>query len=55
MQVYQEVLASRGRDATSLDQHGLYDVEAARQRNEQQMAADSERQAKAYTTGIVQR
>ncbi|GIL90638.1 hypothetical protein Vretimale_15768 [Volvox reticuliferus] len=55
MEVYQEILASRGRDATSLDQHGLYDIEAARQRNERQMAAALEQQEKAYANGIVQR
>ncbi|GIL46567.1 hypothetical protein Vafri_3543 [Volvox africanus] len=55
MEVYQEVLSSRGRDANSLDQHCLYDIEAARQRNERQMAAALERQEKAHANGVVQR
>ncbi|GLC72051.1 hypothetical protein PLESTF_001198800 [Pleodorina starrii] len=55
MEVYQEVLASRGRDASSLDQHGLYDVEAARRRNEQDMEAAMQRQAKAHASGVMQR
>ncbi|EFJ45399.1 hypothetical protein VOLCADRAFT_118360 [Volvox carteri f. nagariensis] len=55
LEVYQEVLASRGRDASSLDQHELYDVEAARRRNEQQVASALEHQTKTYATSVVQR
>ncbi|GFR43875.1 hypothetical protein Agub_g5004 [Astrephomene gubernaculifera] len=55
LQVYQEVLASRGRDASSLDQHSLYDAEGVRRRNERQAAAALQREAEAQASGVVQR
>ncbi|KAG2498841.1 hypothetical protein HYH03_003033 [Edaphochlamys debaryana] len=54
-QAYQEVLASRGRDALTLDQHAPYDAEGVRRRNEKLAEAAKRRTEDKMTKGVVER